>query len=148
MLLLESITNLLETKRLAGFHTTLQKIKAHTDIRGNDLADAATKLAARNFDTLSLAQTTRVDIGKIAPDPTYWVMYMAPPLRHNPALSDVINIATLCRRWWTIPEADHLQMHTFTCPSQQLQLTILKALLRSLHHFSMYKHLILANKEK
>ena len=48
--LLESIVNLLETRARVGRRTTLHKIRAHTNIRGNDLADAATKMAARNFD--------------------------------------------------------------------------------------------------
>jgi hypothetical protein len=53
----------------------MKKIKRHTHIRGNDLADAAAKIAVRSFDTLPPAQTTRVDVGKIAPRPKYWVMY-------------------------------------------------------------------------
>jgi len=44
MLLIEVITALLETRRLAGFQTILHKIRAHAKIRGNDLADAAAKL--------------------------------------------------------------------------------------------------------
>jgi hypothetical protein len=71
MLLLDGFTELLEDRRLAGFHTTLKKLRAHTDIRESDLADAAAKLAVRNFDTLPPAQTTRVDIGEIAPHPTH-----------------------------------------------------------------------------
>ena len=58
MLLLESLKDLLETKRLARFHTALHKLRAHTNIRGNDLADAGAKLAVQNFDTLPPAQTT------------------------------------------------------------------------------------------
>ncbi len=56
MLLLESIT-------------TLDKIRAHINIRGNDLADAAAKLAVRNFHNLPPNKKTRVDIGDIAPRP-------------------------------------------------------------------------------
>jgi len=67
MLLLESITDLLETKRLAGFHTAHHKIRAHTNIRGNDLVEAIAKMKVRYFNTLPPAQTTRVDIGEIAP---------------------------------------------------------------------------------
>ena len=44
-LLLDSITDLLETRRDSGISTTLHKIRAHTNIRGNDLGDAATQLA-------------------------------------------------------------------------------------------------------
>ena len=43
MLLLESITDLLEARKMAGFHTTLPKIRAHNKNRENHLADAATK---------------------------------------------------------------------------------------------------------
>jgi ribonuclease HI len=45
MLLLSGITDLLEERHRQGFSTTLHKFRAHTNIRGNDLADAAAKLA-------------------------------------------------------------------------------------------------------
>ncbi len=64
MLFLESITNLLETKRLVGYRTTLYKIRTHTNIRGNDLADAAAKLAVCSFDTLPSDKQILVDIGE------------------------------------------------------------------------------------
>ncbi len=44
-LMLGSIIDLLETRRLAGLSIALHKIRAYTNIRGNDLADAAAKLA-------------------------------------------------------------------------------------------------------
>ena len=66
-LLLKSITDLLETRRMSVFHTTLHKLRAHTNIRENDLANASAKLAVRNFDTPPPVQTTRVDIGEIPP---------------------------------------------------------------------------------
>jgi hypothetical protein len=69
MLLLKSITDLLEARRLAGHRTTLHKIRAHTNIRGNDIADAAAKLAVRNFDTLPPNNELRVEIGEVAPRP-------------------------------------------------------------------------------
>ena len=69
--LLESIVDLLETRNRAGHRTTLHKIRAHTHIRGNDLADAAAKLAVRSFDTLPPNQKLRMDIGEIAPRPPY-----------------------------------------------------------------------------
>ncbi len=50
-LLLDSITDLLETRRLLGLRITLHKIRAHTNIRGNDLANAAAKLAVTHYDT-------------------------------------------------------------------------------------------------
>jgi len=148
MLLLESITDLLETMRLVGFHTTLHKLRAHTNIRETDLADAAAKSAVRNSGTLPPGQTPRVDIGEIAYRPSRWVMYTATPLRPDPVLSASANRATLSRPWWTIPEADRMQMHAFMRPSQQLRLKVREALLRSLYHFSLYIRLILANKEK
>ena len=50
---------------------------------------------------------------------------------------------------WTILEAERLQMHTFMRPSSQLRLKVRDALLRSLHHSSLYRRLIvIANKEK
>ena len=64
MLLLGSITRLLETRQMAGLRTTLHKITAHTNIRGSDLADAAAKLAVTQLDTLPPPQTLRVDIGE------------------------------------------------------------------------------------
>jgi len=40
-------------------------------------------------------------------------------------------------------------MHAFTRPSSQPRLKVRDALLRSLHHYSsLYRHLIIANKEK
>ena len=51
MLLLQSISNLLETRREKGYSMPLRKIRAHTHIRGNSLADAAAKLAVTYFDT-------------------------------------------------------------------------------------------------
>ncbi len=52
MLLLQGIKDLLETRRVNGYSTVLRKIRAHTHIRGNDLADTAAKLAVTDFDTL------------------------------------------------------------------------------------------------
>ncbi len=46
-LLLESITNLLDDRRQSRYETTLHKIRAHTNIRGNDLADTTAQLAVR-----------------------------------------------------------------------------------------------------
>jgi hypothetical protein len=50
--MLGSITNLLETRRSSGLSTTLHKVRAHTNIRGNDLADAAANLAVTHYETL------------------------------------------------------------------------------------------------
>ncbi len=71
MLLLQSICHLLETRLEKGYSTTIRKIRAHTHIRGNDLADATAKLAVTDFDTLPNEQALRVDIGAIAPRPPF-----------------------------------------------------------------------------
>jgi len=143
MLLLLSISNLLETRMEKGYSTALRKITAHTHIRGNDLADAASKLAVTNFDSLPDEQTARVDIGAVAPRPPFWVMYTSNSPMPSPALSTVPRQATLRPPWWTISEADRLQMHAFAPPSHQLRQKIRAATLRSLHHTSLYMRLIL-----
>ena len=68
-LLLESITDLLATRQRSGLGTTLHKIRAHTNIRGNDLVDAAAKLAVTHDDTLPPSQKRRVETREIAPRP-------------------------------------------------------------------------------
>ena len=65
MLLLSSIIELLEERRRQGFSTTLQKIRAHTSIRGNNLADAAAKLAVPQYDSLPESQKLKVDLGEV-----------------------------------------------------------------------------------
>jgi hypothetical protein len=90
-------------------------------MRGNDLANAAAKLAVTDYDTLLGDQTARVEIGAIAPRPPFWGMYTANPPIPTPALAIRPRHATLRPPWWTIPEADRLQMHAFTRPSQQLR---------------------------
>jgi len=116
-LLLESITDLLEARQRAGIRTTLHKVRAHTNIRGNDLADAVAKMAVTHYATLPPSQKWRVETGEIAPRPHYWVMYKAKP--PPPALA--LSIGTICanlrRPWWTIPEEVRLQMHAFARPS-------------------------------
>jgi len=66
-LLMDSITDLIETRKLSGIRTTLHKIRAHTNIRGTDLAGVATKLAVTHYDTLPPPQTRRVETGETAP---------------------------------------------------------------------------------
>ncbi len=70
MLFLKSISDFLETRRENGYSTTLQKIRAHTNIRGNDLADATAKLAVTNYDTLPPDRAIRVEVCAIAPRPS------------------------------------------------------------------------------
>ena len=45
LLLLSRITDLLEEKRRQGYRTTLPKTRAHTNTQGNNLVDAAAKMA-------------------------------------------------------------------------------------------------------
>jgi len=73
-------------------------------------------------------------------------MYTANPPTPTPALSTWPRQATLRPPWWTIPEADRLQMHAFTLPSHQLRQKIRAVTLRSLHHSSLYMRLILQAK--
>jgi len=82
MLLLSGITDLLEERRKRGLRTTLHKTRAYTNIRGNDLADAAAKMAVTHYDSLPESQKLRVDIGEVPPRPTHWVMYTVRPLHH------------------------------------------------------------------
>jgi hypothetical protein len=98
-LMLDSIADLLETRRLSGLRTTLHKIRAQTNIRGNDLADAAAKLAVTRYDTLPPPQIRRVDTGETAPRPNYWVMYSAKPPPPIPALATGTQCSTLRRTW-------------------------------------------------
>ncbi len=147
-LMLDSITDLLETRRLSGLRITLHKIWAHTNIRFNDLADAAAKLAVTHYDVLPPPQTRRVETEETAPRLSYLVIYSANPPPPLPALSTCTYCDTLHRPWWTIPEAERLQMHAFTRPSSQLRLKVRDALLRSLHHSSLYRRLVIANKGK
>ena len=51
-LLLGGIADLLEDIRRKGHSTPLHKIRAHTNIRGNDLGDAAAKVAITHFESL------------------------------------------------------------------------------------------------
>jgi hypothetical protein len=148
MLLLESITDILETKRLADFHTALHKIRANTNIRGKNLNDAAAKLVVMSFDTHPLSQTMRVNIGELAFRPVHRVMYTANPPAPDSTLSTGTDRATLRRPWWSIPEADRLQMHVFIRPSPRLRLKVRDAPLRRLYHTSLYRRIIIADKEK
>ena len=84
MLLLQSISHHLETRREKGYSTSLRKIRAHAHIRGNDLADVTAKLIVTDYGTLPHEHTIRVEIGAIAPRHPFWVMYTAtPPHAHT-----------------------------------------------------------------
>ena len=54
---------------------------------------------------------------------------------------------SLRQPWWSIPEKERLHIHAFTRPSQQLRHKVRYALLRSLHHTSLYRRLILKSME-
>ncbi len=71
MLLLSGTTDLLEERRRRGFSTTLHKLRPHTNIRGNDLAYAAAKLAVTRYDSLPESQKLKVCVGEVAPHPPY-----------------------------------------------------------------------------
>ena len=146
--LLQSISHLLEARREKGYSTSLRKIRAHTQVRGNDLADTAAKLVVTDYDKLPPDQTLRVDIGAIAPRPPFWDMYTSKPATPTPALATGPRSSTLRPPWWTIPEADRLQMHAFTRPSAQLRKKVRAATLRSLHHTSLYRRLVLNAKDR
>jgi hypothetical protein len=124
LLVFSRITDLLDERRRRGFRTTLHKIQAHTNIRGNDLADAAAKVAVKQYDSLSESQSTKVDFGEVPPRPPRWVMYnVMTPLPPTHVGSDT-RMATLCQPWWLTPEEESLQLHAFTRPSQQLRRTV------------------------
>ena len=117
LLLLSGITDLLEERHRRGFRTTLHKIRAHTYIRGNDLADAAAKMAVTQYDSLPESQKLKVDVGEVAPRPPHWVMYTVRPPPPPTYLGTCTRMATPRQPWWSIPEGDRLHIHAFTRPS-------------------------------
>ena len=104
MLLLSGITDLQEERRKRGFSITLHKIRAHTNIRGNDLVDAAAILAIAQYDSIPELQSIKVDIEEVAPRPRHWVMYTARPPPLPPQVGTETRTATLRLPWWSIPE--------------------------------------------
>jgi hypothetical protein len=93
-LILRSISDLLRSRQTQGFTAALYKLRAHTSIKGNNVADEAAKLAVTFFETLPPGQILRVDVGAIAP-PLGLVYYiphnpspnarLGPPTSHPPA---------------------------------------------------------------
>jgi len=73
-------------------------------------------------------------------------MYTANPFTPTPALATRSRHATLRQPWWTILEADRLQMHACTRPSHQLSKKIRAVTLRSMHQTSVYIRIILQAK--
>jgi hypothetical protein len=107
-LLLGGITDILEDRRRKGLITTLRKIRAHKIIRGNDLADAAAKLAVTSCESLPPSQTLKVDMGEIAMRPLHWVTYTVKPQVHPPYLGSGPQQGTLRQLWWTMPDTGRL----------------------------------------
>jgi hypothetical protein len=62
-----------------GLPTKLNKIRGHTKIRGNDLANAAAKLVVTSFEDIPEHQKLTINIGKQAERPPFWVMYTSNP---------------------------------------------------------------------
>ncbi len=104
MLLLNGITELLDDRRRKYFRTARHKIRAHTNIRGNDLADAAAKLAVTHYDSLPESRKLEVIIGEIPPRPPHWAMYTVKPQPTITRLGVDTRTATLRQPWWAIPE--------------------------------------------
>jgi hypothetical protein len=109
--------SLLESRQATGLETALHEIRAYNNIRGSELADAATKLAVASFDNLPLFQTLGIDMGANAPQPPRSVLYTLKPSAQSPELATSPNTATLRPSLWNIPEVDHLKMHAFTIES-------------------------------
>jgi hypothetical protein len=69
LLLLRGITDLLEERRRRGLRTILHKIRSHTNIRGNDLADAAAKMVVTEYDSLPESRKLKVDVREVPQHP-------------------------------------------------------------------------------
>jgi len=80
---------------MRGFRTIVHKIRAHTNIRGNDLADADAKMAVTQYESLPETQKLKVDVGGVAPRPPHWVMYTVRPPPPPTHLGTDTRMATL-----------------------------------------------------
>ena len=97
-LLLGDISDILEDTERKSVRTTLHKTWAHTNIRGNDIVDAAVKLAVTPIESLPEHKILKVVIGEIAPpmgnvhrkttDTSFAFGYRPPTGRTSPALVD------------------------------------------------------------
>ena len=140
-------TYLLEERRRQGFIITLHKIRADTNLIGNDLANAAAKMKDTQYDSPPESQKLKVDVGEVAPRPPHWFMYTVKPPPPHAHLGIGARVATLCQPRWSIPKGERLQMHAFTRPSQQFRHKVRHAILRSLHYNSLYRRLVIKNIE-
>jgi len=73
-------------------------------------------------------------------------MYTNNPITPLIQLSTRARFLTLLQPWWTILETDMRCMHAFTIDSNQPRFKVRNAILRSLHHTSLYIRLILKSK--
>ncbi len=101
-----------------------------------------------SFEEISTHQKMTVLLGQQADRPPFWVMYTVKPITPPIALATGPLSATLRTPWWNIPPEERLQMHAFTKPSKQLRDIVRAATLRSLHHTSLYRRLILNAKSR
>ena len=107
------------------------------------MADTAAKLVVTSFEEIPTLQKITVTIGKQAERPPYWVMCINNPSTPRISLSTGSYSFTLCPLWRTIPETGRRCMQAFTKTSNQLRLKVRNATLRSLHHTSLYRRIIL-----
>ena len=82
-----------------GLPPRLQKIRGHTNIKGNDLADEATKRVVTAFGDIPQHQKLPVTIGKHAERPDFWVMYTYKPLTPPVYLATGPHTVTLRPPW-------------------------------------------------
>ena len=141
--LIDKIASLILEREHSGRTTTLSKVRAHTNVMGNELADEAAKLSVRQFDELPAAMKISVTLGAVAPRPPFWVMYTHSPATPPAEAAVGPHTMTLRTPWWTVPEEERLHMRAFTRPSKQLRNKVRPALLRSLLHTSLYRRLLL-----
>ena len=71
--LIDKIASLIMEREHSGRTTTLRKVRAHTNVMGNELADEAAKLSVRQFDELPEAMKISVTLGAVAPRPPFWM---------------------------------------------------------------------------
>jgi hypothetical protein len=131
--LITAIVTSLEYMIRLGLPTIPYKIRGHTNIKGNDLANAAAKRAITSFEDIPEHQKVTVTIGKYAERPEFRVLHTDKPLTPPISLATGPHSATLRTPWWTITKQERLCMHAFAKPSDQLRLKVRTATLRSLH---------------
>ena len=146
--LLAAIVHTLQYRVELALPTIIRKIRGNTNIQGYNLADAAAKKVISAFEDIPESHKLTITIGRQAERPPHWVMYnnnpLAPPIR----LATGPHSATLRSPWCTSPEEERPCMHAFTQPSHQLRHKVRTATVRSLHHTSVYRRLILNAKSR